>query len=210
LSYITTQKEQRMNDLIYAGIKIDETKPDGILLQAMNTMYNAANNAFAMLVRMPEEEINKVRTELKVPEAYTMQAIADSKDSAYNALHFKLIQPFINDLNATQKQYMYAMSTFFNEVYCITYMRSNSTVESKARVDKAYATLKYSLEHADLIFTESLMGKNMKNERMLAFLKQQLNDIVSAKKMTEKMVEKQPVESATEETNDSTDVNPAT
>jgi hypothetical protein len=199
-----------MNDLIYAGIKIDETKPDGILLQAMNTMYNAANNAFAMLVRMPEEEINKVRTELKVPEAYTMQAIADSKDSAYNALHFKLIQPFINDLNATQKQYMYAMSTFFNEVYCITYMRSNSTVESKARVDKAYATLKYSLEHADLIFTESLMGKNMKNERMLAFLKQQLNDIVSAKKMTEKMVEKQPVESATEETNDSTDVNPAT
>jgi hypothetical protein len=199
-----------MNDLIYAGIKIDETKPDGILLQAMNTMYNAANNAFAMLVRMPEEEINKVRTELKVPEAYTMQAIADSKDSAYNALHFKLIQPFINDLNATQKQYMYAMSTFFNEVYCITYMRSTSTVESKARVDKAYATLKYSLEHADLIFTESLMGKNMKNERMLAFLKQQLNDIVSAKKMTEKMVEKQPVESATEETNDSTDVNPAT
>jgi len=192
-----------MKDLIYAGIEIDITKPNGILLHAMNMLYNVANNAFAMLTRIPDSEVKKVKEELKVPETYTMPVMADNKDSAYNAMHFILLKPFINDLRSEQIEYLNAMCIFFTEVYSISYTHINPSVERNSRVEKAYKILKYSSDNADLIFTEALMGKQMQNEKMLSFLKQQLKDIVSAKTTTEKMVDKQ------KESDDGKDNNPS-
>jgi len=185
-----------MRDPIYAGIEIDISKPEGSLLHAMNGMYNAANNAFAMLVRVSKEEVDKVRKELNVPEQYTMQAIADHKDSAFNALHFQLLKPFVNELHVDQKEYLYALGTFFSEVYAISYLRQQPTEEGRARAERAYNKLSYSLTNCDKIFNEALLGPNMKNVKIVEFLKKQLTDIIAAKKATVKMVEKTESEGA--------------
>lgn len=190
-----------MRDPIYAGIEIKTSVLDGAMLHALNNLYNSANNSFSILMKVNPEDVAKACNELKVPAEYTMQVIAEQKDTAYNMLHYSMLKPFINDLNSMQKEYIHAMATFFNEVYGIAFMRQVPNNESKARSDKAFVKLAWCLQNKDKIFTEELLGPNFHNKLIVDFLTKQLTEILDAQKIAAEVNK----ETKTEENNDSKD-----
>ena len=179
-----------MVDPIYAGIKINTNKVDGLLLHAMNSIYNAANNMFALLTNMDEEVRKELFAKAKVPEAYTMQVISEQKDIAYNFMHYQLLSPFINDLSAGQKEYIGGMKVFFTDMYSSMFNKRTFDDEQRIRVESAYKKLETAREKSDVIFNETLMGPNSFNPAMVNFLKSQLDQILNARKLMSKVVDK--------------------